>query len=95
MIRFKNDLAMMDWLSVYQAEGINNKFDEFNSIITGLHNKYFPVVPTEMNEMCDRNSTHKQIDQININNSITEDPQEIANKFNEFFANVGPNLAKS
>ena len=172
MIRFKNDLAMMDWLSVYQAEGINNKFDEFNSIITGLHNKYFPVVPTVlktknlykpwltasilnsikkknnlyksfikshspiiktkylkyknklvtiirqaekdyyanrlsevrgnisktwkvMNEMCGRNSTHKQIDQININDSITEDPQEIANKFNEFFANVGPNLAKS
>ena len=151
MIRFKNDLAMMDWLSVYQAEGINNKFDEFNSIITGLHNKYFPVVPTVlktknlykpwltasilnsikkknnlyksfikshspiiktkylkyknklvtiirqaekdyyanrlsevrgnisktwkvMNEMCGRNSTHKQIDQININDSITEDP---------------------
>ena len=172
MIRFKNDLEIMDWSPVFQAEGINNKFDKFNNIITELHDKYFPLVLTMlktknlykpwlsssilnsikkknnlyksfirshsptikakylkyknklvsiirqaekdyyanrlsevrdntsktwkvMNEMCGRNSAHKEIDQIKTNDSIIEDPQEIANKFNEFFANVGPNLAKT
>jgi hypothetical protein len=48
-----------------------------------------------MNEMCGRNSLQKQITKIRVNDETIDDPKQIANKFNEYFTNIGPNLAKS
>ena len=31
---------------------------------------------------------------VNNDNSISENPEEIANEFNDFFVNVGPHLAR-
>ena len=36
----------------------------------------------------------KTIKQLEINNQITENQQEIADKFNDYFINIGPTLAK-
>ena len=48
-----------------------------------------------MNEMCGKNCMRKQITQIKIKDEIIDDPQLIANQFNDYFANVGSNLAKN
>ena len=48
-----------------------------------------------MNEMCGRKTTHNCIKEIKVNDLIINDPQEIANRFDDFFVNVGPTLAKS
>ena len=34
------------------------------------------------------------IKEMNINNKIVTDPMSIANEFNKFVTNIGPNLAK-
>jgi hypothetical protein len=47
-----------------------------------------------MNEMIGRGPARNTITQIKSNDSIIDEPEEIANKFNEFFVNVGPDLAK-
>ena len=41
-----------------------------------------------------KNKSHINISQLNHNNSPINDPNEIANTFNNFFTNVGPNLDK-
>ena len=46
------------------------------------------------NEMTCRSSTRANIRQIDIDGVATDDLQIIANKFNSFFTNVGPELAK-
>ena len=35
----------------------------------------------------------KSIQELQVDNNIIDDQQQIANKFNDFFINVGPNLA--
>ena len=45
-------------------------------------------------EVLDSSSSTKFPKYFMINNVRTEDPKQIANKFNEYFVNVGPNLAK-
>ena len=47
-----------------------------------------------MNEMMGRGPTCNAIAQIKSNDAIIDEPEEMANKFNEFFVNVGPDLAK-
>jgi hypothetical protein len=47
-----------------------------------------------LNSITMRNIERGNIDEIVCNNKILTDPNEIANKFNSFFANVGPELAK-
>jgi len=47
-----------------------------------------------MNEMCGRNSVQKQITKIRVNDETIDDPKQIANKFKEYFTNIGPSLAK-
>ena len=39
-------------------------------------------------------SNQQIINQIEINGAITENPEIIANKFNNFFTNIGPDLRK-
>ena len=46
-----------------------------------------------LNKMTGRGQTHKAIKQIEINGKIIENPGTIANKFNDYFANVGLELA--
>ena len=46
-----------------------------------------------LNNITSRTRPKDCIDEIIYNNSIISDPKLIANKFNNFFANVGPDLA--
>ena len=48
-----------------------------------------------MNEMCGRNSQQKPITKIRVNDETIDDPQQMATKFNEYFTNIGPNLANN
>ena len=42
-----------------------------------------------------KNPSNSNITQINLNGTNTTDPKQIANAFNNFFVNVGPNTGKS
>lgn len=46
-----------------------------------------------LNSIISRTKRKETVDEIIHNNKIIQDPKSIADKFNEFFANVGPNLA--
>ena len=48
-----------------------------------------------MNQMCGGKSARSQISEIKVSGASIVDPQQMANKFNDFFVNVGPILAKS
>ena len=48
-----------------------------------------------INEMCGKKCLHKQVNKIKVNDKIIDDPQLIANQFNDYFANVGSSLAKN
>ena len=48
-----------------------------------------------MNQMCGRNSTHKRINEIVVNDVTIDDPLQMANTFNKYFVNVGPSLANN
>ena len=48
-----------------------------------------------MNEMCGRNSQQNSITKIRVNDETIDDPQQMATKFNEYFTNIGPNLANN
>ena len=45
--------------------------------------------------MTGRGSARATIRQIDIDGEDTDDPLIIANKFNSFFTNIGPELAKN
>ena len=47
-----------------------------------------------LNELMGKKHNAKSIKQLEINNQITENQQEIADKFNDYFINIGPTLAK-
>ena len=47
-----------------------------------------------LNSITTRNKQKETVDEIFCNNTIVRDPNQIANKFNHFFANIGPDLAK-
>ena len=47
-----------------------------------------------LNEITYRGSTRANIRQIDIDGVATDDSLTIANKFNRFFTNIGPELAK-
>ena len=47
-----------------------------------------------LNAITSRHTQSSVVDEIVYNNSIIKDPKQIANKFNDFFVNVGPTLAK-
>ena len=47
-----------------------------------------------LNEIMGKKRDHKSIQELHVDNNIISDQQQIANKFNDFFINVGPNLAK-
>jgi hypothetical protein len=47
-----------------------------------------------LNTITSRSRNNYSIDEIVYNNSIISDPKQIANKFNNFFINIGPDLAK-
>ena len=48
-----------------------------------------------LNDMTGRNQARKSINQIEINDTLTEDKKLIADKFNEYFVNIGPELARN
>ena len=48
-----------------------------------------------LNEMTNRNYTRKPISQIQFNDVLIDDKKLIADKFNDFFVNIGPELAKA
>ena len=47
-----------------------------------------------LNEMINEKPVSKKIGQIEIDGSTVENPEIIANKFNNFFTNIGPDLQK-
>ena len=47
-----------------------------------------------LNEMINKKPVSKKIGQIEIDGSTVENPEIIANKFNNFFTNIGPDLQK-
>ncbi len=47
-----------------------------------------------LNSITSRNKQKHIVDEIVCNRGLINDPQQIADKFNNFFANVGPDLAK-
>ena len=47
-----------------------------------------------MNSMINRTQAKKQISQIELNGETIEDPIIMADKFNNFFSNIGPELQK-
>ena len=46
-----------------------------------------------LNDLLGRNRKHQLPDSFDINGSPTSDAQKIADGFNSFFTNIGPNLA--
>ena len=64
--------------------------------------KYFEQLSTNIKKTWEairkivnvKKSTNFSISHLNINGSIITDPDEITNKFNNFFVNVGPNTEK-
>ena len=48
-----------------------------------------------LNVMINKKNSKKIISEINIGGVISDDPAEISEKFNNFFTNVGPDLAKN
>ena len=46
-----------------------------------------------LNEITNRNKSPKIISQIKTNDELTDDPQQISEKFNNYFVNIGPDLA--
>ena len=47
-----------------------------------------------MNQMFGRNSTHKRINEIVVNDVTIDDPLQMANTFNKYFVNVGAESSK-
>ena len=48
---------------------------------------------TISNIICKSNATRKTLDKIIVDSKVIKDKEEICNKFNYFFANIGPKLA--
>ena len=46
-----------------------------------------------LNSLISRTQTKGTVDEVIVNNKIVRDPKIIADNFNSFFANIGPNLA--
>jgi hypothetical protein len=67
-----------------------------NNLLTTkiIQNKTWQTI----NEVLNRNKTRKNLPdtflQKSSNNNVTN-PQEISNKFNEYFVNIGPRLEKN
>ena len=47
-----------------------------------------------INELITSKSSHNYINQLNIKEKMVNEPVQIANAFNDFFVNVGPNTDK-
>ena len=66
------------------------------------HRKHFESLNSSIKKTWDairkivnvKKSTHFSISQLNINGKITDDPNEITNKINSYFVNVGPQTEK-
>ena len=66
------------------------------------HKKHFESLSSNIKKTWDairkivnvKKSTHFSISQLNINGKITDDPNEITNKINNYFVNVGPQTEK-
>ena len=52
------------------------------------------TISFDTNELMGKKHNAKSIKQLEINNQITENQQEIADKFNDYVINIGPTLAK-
>ena len=48
---------------------------------------------TTSNIICKSNTKRKTLDKIIVDSKVIKDKKEICNKFNDFFANIGPKLA--
>ena len=168
---FKNKLSRCDWSEVINADGTNDKFNLFMSVVTNLHNECFPLVRIKINQkrdskpwinktilnsvkkkntlyrqylktkstsllakykayknklqevirkaekqyysnkieeskgnlsrtwkilksMINKKQVERKIGPIEVNTVLIEDEETMANNFNNYFANVGPDLAK-
>ena len=95
--------------SVNLKRELHEKYKKYRNKLTSIirvsekqyyQNKLFEVKENMsktwkvLNSMLYRNAKHDKIDEMDINGVTENDPKNIANKFNEFFTNIGPNLAK-
>ena len=172
MVKFKEELKLADWSTVFAFENTVDKYDCFTRTIELMHDKYFPLTTTKiknnrlrkpwitsgilksikrknslyktavknksgaaltkyrayknkltlllrsseknyysskllevrdsssktwklLNQMTSRSgSTKNSVTQIIDNDIVIDNPATIAEKFNRFFSNIGPDLAK-
>ena len=88
-------------------EIITNAYRLFRNRVTreiknskkNYYNSYFETCKNDMKktwkgirELINSNSKNNKISQLTDNDKIINDPLDIANKFNDFFTNVGPSL---
>ena len=62
--------------------------DKLNKVQGNMHKTW-----TVLNEIIGKKRDHKTIEQLEINNKTIVNKQLIADKFNDFFVNIGPSLA--
>ena len=70
-----------------QTRFYQNLIQEHSNSSIGLWKVFGDILSKNKNKNC-------KINQIKINTRVTNDPKEIAEAFNKFFCNIGPDLAK-
>ena len=83
LVKYKNTLTTV--IRVAKKQYYSNLLEE--------HKNNLKQTWKVLNDLLGRSRKHQLPDSFDINGIPTSDPQQIANGFNSFFTNIGPNLA--
>jgi len=87
-IKYKNKLT-----KIIRAAEKKHYCDKFNNVKDSIKDTW-RLINNVLHDTVQSSSTRTTINEIKDKNSSITDPSQIANKFNEYFSNIGPNLAK-
>ena len=69
------------------------KIQYYDKLFCQYKNDIKKTWQTISNIICKSNTKRKTLDKIIVDSKVIKDKKEICNKFNDFFANIGPKLA--
>ena len=69
------------------------KIQYYDKLFSQYKNDIKKTWQTISNIICKSNTKRKTLDKIIVDSKVIKDKKEICNKFNDFFANIGPKLA--
>ena len=69
------------------------KIQYYDKLFSQYKNDIKKTWQTLSNIICKSNTKRKTLDKIIVDSKVIKDEKEICNKFNDFFANIGPKLA--